>query len=188
VLAYDGRRPVVKTGDTHTGLCVYGAVSFFGKSELVFVTGSSNVAKTYKKPNGQRYCGVGAEEYINVMQGHLIPAGRDLHGDDLVYLHDWSGCHNSRAVKAYQQKVGLTVMKDFPSRSPDINIMENIWAWIESQLRRQKYDSLDSFQAHLSFTWKSIPSELVENCIRSLPARLRAIVRAGGDRIKTQGL
>lgn len=188
VLAYAGRRPVLKAGDTHTGLCVYGAVSFKGKSQLVFVTGSSHVAKTYKKPCGERYNGVGAEEYINVMHAHLIPTGRKLHGADLVYLHDWSGCHKSRAVKAYQHDVGLAVMGDFPSRSPDINIIENIWAWIDSQLRKQTYDSLQSFQERLISTWDSIPLSFQQNCINSMRARLQAIIRAEGDRIKTQGL
>lgn len=187
-LAYEGRRPVVNVGDTHTGLCVYGAVSCKGKSELVFVTGSTHVAKTYKKPDGQRHMGVGAEEYINVMEAHLIPAGRKLHGADLVYLHDWSGCHKSRAVKAYQDKVGLAVMEDFPSRSPDINIIENIWAWIDSQLRKQKYSDLESFQNCLISTWDSVPPQFLKNCVKSMHARLRAIVRAGGQRIKTQGL
>jgi hypothetical protein len=188
MLAYKGKRPVMKMGDKHTGLCVYGAVSFKGKSPLVLVTGSSNVEKTYKQSPGKRYSGVGAEEYINIMHAHLIPAGRKLHGGRLVYLHDWSGCHKSRRVKAYQQAVGLAVMKDFPSCSPDINIIENVWAWIDSELRKKKYNNLDDFKAQLIATWESVPLTLLHNCVRSIKPRLQAIVRAGGDRIKTQGL
>jgi hypothetical protein len=188
MLTYDGRRPVVKMGDDHTGLCVYGAVSFKGKSPLVFVTGSSDVKKTYKMRGDKRYTGVGAEEYINVMAAHLIPAGRKLHGDMLVYLHDWSGCHASRRVKTYQRAVGLDIMEDFPSRSPDINIIENVWAWIDSQLRKRKYNSLESFKAQLTAAWDSVPLTLLHNCVGSMKARLQAIKNAQGDRIKTAGL
>ena len=91
-------------------------------------------------------------------------------------------------MKAYQHDVGLAVMGDFPSRSPDINIIENIWAWIDSQLRKQTYDSLQSFQERLISTWDSIPLSFQQNCINSMRARLQAIIRAEGDRIKTQGL
>lgn len=188
VLAYKGKRPVVKKGDKHMGLCVYGGVSFKGKTPLVFVTGSSHIAPTYKLRNGQRHSGVGVEEYINIMEAHLIPAGRKLHGDKLVYLHDWSGCHNSRAVKSYQCAAGLTVMNDFPSRSPDINIIENVWAWIDPQLGKKKYNTLDSFQAALNDAWDTVPEQMLKKCAGSMKARLRAIVKAGGRRIKTQGL
>jgi hypothetical protein len=179
---------VFTKGDEHTGLCVYGAVSSKGKSELVFVTGSSGVETTYTMPSGERYKGVGAEEYIDIMDTYLIPAGLKLHGGKLEYLHDWSGCHNSRAVRAHQKSVGLKVMEDFPSRSPDLNIIENAWAWMDSQLRRQTYNNLDSFKQQVTATWDSIPLALLKNCTRSMNARLRAIVKARGDRIKTQGM
>jgi hypothetical protein len=188
MLVYKGRRPVMLTGDEHTGICVYGAVSFKGKSPLVIVTGSSHVAKTYKTASGKRHSGVGVEEYINIMQAHLIPAGQKLHGDKLVYLHDWSGCHRSRAVKACQHAAGVVVMDDFPSRSPDINIIENVWAWIDSQLRKRSYNTLAEFQAHLTSTWDSLPLSLLHNCVSAMRGRLQAIVNAGGDRIKTQGI
>lgn len=188
MLTYNGKRPLLFKGDDHVGLCVYGAVSSKGKSQLVFVTGSSRVAKTYKGPSGQRYTGVGAEEYINIMHAHLIPTGRKLHGARLVYVHDWSGCHSSRAVKAYQKSAGLKVMSDFPSRSPDLNIIENVWGWMDLQLRKKPYNDLKSFQAALIATWESVTLRLLQNCTKSMKARLRAVVVAKGERIKTQGL
>lgn len=188
MLTYDGRRPLLTKGDDHIGFCVYGAVSSKGKSPLVFVTGSSGVAKTYKGRNGKRYSGVGAEEYINIMHAHLIPAGRKLHGAKLVYLHDWSGCHKSRAVHGFQKAAALDVMADFPSRSPDLNIIENVWAWMDSQLRKKSYNDLDSFRAALIATWESVPLQLLQKCTRSMRARLRAVVAAKGGRVKTQGL
>lgn len=188
MLTYNGRRPLLPKGDDHVGLCVYGAVSSKGKSPLVFVTGSSRVAKTYKGRSGKRHTGVGAEEYINIMRAHLVPAGRRLHGSKLVYLHDWSGCHKSRAVRVFQKDARLDVMTDFPSRSPDLNIIENVWAWMDSQLRKKPYSDLDSFRAALIATWESIPLKLLQNCTRSMKARLRAVIATKGDRIKTQGL
>lgn len=188
MLTYNGKRPVFIKGDDHVGVCVYGAVSSKGKSKLAFVTGSSGVDKTYKMPSGQRYMGVGAEEYINIMDAYLIPAGRMMHGDDLEYFHDWSGCHKSRAVKAHQQAARLKVMADFPPRSPDINIIENVWAWMDSQLRRKRYTSLDTFKDAITEAWNAVPIELLQNCVGSMQARLKAIIAAGGDRIQTQGL
>lgn len=88
LLTYNGKRPVFTKGDDHAGVCVYGAVSSKGKSELVFVTGTSGVEKSYMRPSGQRYKGVGVEEYINIMEAYLIPTGKRLHGSRLVYLHD----------------------------------------------------------------------------------------------------
>jgi hypothetical protein len=45
--------------------------------------------------SGKRYCVMDAEAYINIMHAqHLILGGKKLHNDKLVYLHDWSGCHN----------------------------------------------------------------------------------------------
>jgi hypothetical protein len=179
ILTYNGKRPVLTKGDEHTGVWVYGAVSPKGKSQLVFVTASSGVDRTYKMASGERYRGVGAEEYINIMQAHFIPVGRKLHGNSLQYLHDWSGCHKSRVVKAFQKSVGLKVMADFPSRSADIHIIENIWVWMDSQLRQQSYNSLDSFITKVNEAWNSIPLSLLQNCIGSMCARLRAIVAAG---------
>lgn len=188
ILTYMGKRPVIESEDRHKGVCVYGGVSSKGTSPLVFVTGSSDVAKTYKKPSGQLYSGVGAEEYINVMENHLIPAGKSMHGDKLEYLQDWSGCHNSKAVKQYQRSVGLRVIEDFPSRSPDLNIIENVWAWMDGQMRKKTYHGLPEFKAALTSVWSSIPRVLLLNCTTSMKARLKAVLTAKGNRIKTHGL
>jgi hypothetical protein len=124
-----------------TCLCVYGAASFKGKTLLVFVTGKGHIMKTHRMRGDKRCKGVGAEEYINVMATHLIPDGLKLHGDKLVYMHDWFGCHASQLVKTLTNMMLGCMSWSLPSRSPDIDIIENVWARIDSQLRKRSYNT-----------------------------------------------
>jgi hypothetical protein len=70
----------------------------------------------------------------------IIPAGLKLHGDKLVYMYDWFGCHASQLVKTLiNMLLGCTSWR-LPSRSLDINIIVNVWARIDSQLSKRSYN------------------------------------------------
>lgn len=73
---------------------------------------------------------------------------------------------------------------DFPPKSPDLNIIENVWAMLQKKINIKLRNRNISTKQHLikiiEESWKEIPTEFIVNCILSMPNRLREVIRMRG--------
>ena len=63
--------------------------------------------------------------------------------DDQVLQQDNAPCHKSNEVKNFMEKFGVAVVPDWPTRSPDLNIIENCWGVLKQRLERYQWATLD---------------------------------------------
>lgn len=66
-----------------------------------------------------------AENYIGILSSLTIPHMK-LNGNNLMLQQDNSPVHTAKKVKLFLQNAGLYSIK-WPARSPDLNIVEDIW-------------------------------------------------------------
>ncbi len=70
---------------------------------------------------------------------------------------------------------------DWPSQSPDLNPIENIWSWIKRKLRKMNIQSLDKLKVAITEIWLSIPLELLKKLSASMKKRFMDILKLKGS-------
>src|SRR5262249_8531840 len=97
---------------------VWGCFSASGVGDIYRIQGNMN-AKMYK----------------NILIHQMIPsATRLFNGKEFFFQHDNDPKHTSKIVKNYLKYKRITVIS-WPSQSPDLNPIENIWAEINRKTK-----------------------------------------------------
>jgi len=71
-------------------------------------------------------------------------------------------------------------MTDWPAQSPDLNIIENLWADLKQQLSSHQVKSLDALWDICKDIWFSIPTVKIRHLYNSIPARIKDILNNNG--------
>lgn len=71
-------------------------------------------------------------------------------------------------------------LEDWPSQSPDLNPIENLWSYLDRLLKdRQCKNELELFDT-LQEGWNAIPVDYLKALVDSMPRRLNAVIDARG--------
>jgi hypothetical protein len=73
---------------------------------------------------------------------------------------------------------------DWPPQSPDLNLIEALWAHMETELGETfgRISDLKTLKEVLKNTWdNTITRDMLDNLIKSMSRRLAAVIAAGGD-------
>ena len=101
------------------------------------------------------------------------------------------GCprQNSKVAMTAIDKVGAKLFK-IPSRSPDLNPIENFFHLVDSKLKadaRQNNISKQTFKQfckRVKDTVRNFPSSTIDAIIDSMDKRITQVIKANGQRIK----
>ena len=94
-----------------------------------------------------------------------------------------SGVVFLRKVQVYFAANDIEVIP-WPARSPDLNPIENIWAYMDNQLSKYQVTSLTHLKQCLHDEWLKVPTKMCENLINSMKKRVRACYYAKGGYFK----
>jgi len=158
---------------------VFGMVSYWGVGPLVPVKG------TMDGPN-----------YLRILQAHVEPVLPDLlrkvQGEvgrraQLIMVDDNAQYHRVYDVENWKKRMGFYPISPsgWPSYSPDINIIENIWGVLEDRLYEHK-QSLHKASEMWEYTqelWNHFDVEFIQTLYRSLPDRMNNLYNCRGDPI-----
>lgn len=143
-------------------ILVWGAISIDGVGPLVRVRG------TIKAP-----------DYLKLFRHRLRWYFPDLYGGDQIFQDDNAGPHNAGLVTDWFNKYDIERI-EWPARSPDLNIIENIWGKIKYEMRGKIFDSTDDLWEEVNHQWTQIPNEFIHRLYASMPTRINAVIEAQG--------
>lgn len=123
--------------------------------------------------------------YQKVLQDHLVPfynAVRPMLGENAVFQQDNAPVH--RVAKwLKQQKIRKM---DWPSRSPDLNPIENIWKIMKDNIqKRQDFPrNVNDLKTALKEEWSKLDTSVLRRVVDSMPRRIEAVLNANGGSTK----
>lgn len=148
-------------------LMVWLAVGYGGRTSLVFLSGR------------QKHT-----DYINVLDSELLPYGSELGGEEWIYQQDGASIHTAKGVKNWFAANNVRVLP-WPAKSPDLNIVENIWAMLVRQVYDggKQFESLSELREALNNSWDNFCQTEIQNLYDSLPNRIFEVIKANGKSI-----
>jgi hypothetical protein len=156
---------------------VWGGMRYGELSELVVMPEKEGGGKL----NAEEYCEV-------IMDGELLDFWmRSM--EDVGYvlvMEDGAPYHRGAAAKRRKEYEGMGWIGwgpgTWPSNSPDLNPIENLWHVLRSNIRkrkRQPRNQKEMIEA-LQEEWKKLDMNVVSALIDSMPRRLQAVIDAKG--------
>ena len=74
---------------------------------------------------------------------------------------------------------GIKVI-DWPPYSPDLNPIENIWAFMKKQLEGKRFATINQLKNKLYDIWESFDEGMVERYTMSIYNRIKACIESNG--------
>ncbi|KAK7910412.1 hypothetical protein WMY93_015096 [Mugilogobius chulae] len=66
------------------------------------------------------------------------------------------------------------------ANSPDLNVIENLWAIVKRKIRDRKPTKLDQLKQNIATAWEAVSAETCDKLVKSMPRRLQAVIQAKG--------
>jgi len=90
--------------------------------------------------------------------------------------------HRSRVAQDFLSRETPEVI-DWPSNSPDVNPVENLWAIIKRRIEKRKPENLEQLNTFLHEEWNNIDINLLSHLVNSMKTRCLALIESKGERI-----
>lgn len=125
------------------------------------------------------------KKYIEILKREMLLTVRDQFGEgsrEFIFQQDNAPCHTAAVVKEWFRKEGITVL-DWPSQSPDINPIENLWIQIKRMVAAKKPKDKVKLTEAIIDSWHRVirdEPERLRNLIESMPRRCKAVIAARG--------
>ena len=113
--------------------------------------------------------------YTEILERHL-PEVRNMFRGNWRLQQDNDPKHTSHIAKEFLDNNVPEVM-DWPSNSPDLNPIENLWAIVKGNV--ELHSELECFLEE----WGNIPNSLIINLVNSMPQHCREVIEKNGERI-----
>lgn len=135
-------------------------------------------------------------QYHTILTHSMMPELKRLTNEEpaaviWLFQHDNDPKHTAKRNKAYLEskkkegKIKFDVLP-WPSQSPDLNPIEQIWNKLKNALRDRvdKPSSLDQLFAFVQEEWHKLPKDFLRKLVNSLPRRVKAVIKNKGGSIK----
>jgi len=119
--------------------------------------------------------------YTEILEKH-IPEVRSMLGNRWRLQQDNDPKHTSRIAKEFLDDNVPAVM-DWPSNSPDLNPIENLWAIVKRSVELRRPKNLSELEVFLGEEWGKISNSLLINLVNSMPQRCKEVIEKNGERI-----
>jgi transposase len=133
----------------------------------------------------KEYGGIDSAKYIQ----HILPLLATYFGNypQHVFQQDNAPSHRSKKTTAALRNAGIAVLR-FPTYSPDLTPIENVWPWMKDWLEDRYGDDLqemglNELRPAIHAAWDAVPTEFMLRLAHSMPRRLDLCIEAQGGHI-----
>jgi transposase len=124
-------------------------------------------------------------EYISILNNIMLPSVSLLYPDQFLFQQDNCPVHTAHIVQDWFRQNNIHIV-DWPSRSPHLNPIENVWGLLVKKIQRQNLRprNVEEMLEILHNTWETIEDDYFLNLCHSMPRRLAEVVNRNGAMTK----
>ncbi|XP_071000052.1 uncharacterized protein [Oncorhynchus clarkii lewisi] len=157
--------PMVKHGGG--SIMLWGCFSAAGTGRLVRIEGEIN-----------------GEKYREILDENLLQSAQDLRlGQRFIFQQDNDPKHTAKTTQEWLRDKSLNVL-EWPSQSPDLNPIENLWRDLKIAVQRRSPSNLTELERICREEWEKFPKYRCAKLVASYPRRLEAVIAAKGASTK----
>jgi hypothetical protein len=119
--------------------------------------------------------------YVEILENHIEEINGML-GKKWRFQQDNDPKHTSRVAKAFLAE-NVPELIDWPSCSPDLNPIENLWGTVKHNVEKRNPRNLDELERFMVEEWDLIPNSVLVNLINSMQRRCKSVIKSKGERI-----
>ena len=103
--------------------------------------------------------------------------------ESIVFQQDNAPIHKCQVVLKWLKNRNVNLM-DWPSQSPDLNPIENVWSFIKMEIDKHQIISRHMLREKINEIWNLIPANYLAKLIQSMPRRVLAVLKNKGGHTK----
>nr|ACV85768.1 transposase [Acipenser fulvescens]ACV85769.1 transposase [Acipenser fulvescens] len=157
--------PTVKHGGG--SIMLWGCFSASGPGKLVKIEGKMDAVK-----------------YREILKENLLKSARDLGlGRRFIFQQDNDPKHTAKATLEWLKNKKVNVL-EWPSQSPDLNPIENMWKELKIAVHQRSPSNLTELEQFCKEEWAKIAVSRCAKLVETYPNRLMAVIAAKGASTK----
>ena len=130
--------------------------------------------------------GSNAKDLVHAFDTVLYPSFKCSNriGKQNELVIDNDGRHFSDDWVNYVAQKRLRPIQPWPANSPDFNVDENVFAWLNSKVEGMEPCDEQSLREAILKAWNDFPVAMTETLVESMPRRLQQAIDRKGGRTK----
>ncbi|OQS55800.1 Transposable [Ecytonucleospora hepatopenaei] len=156
-----------------------GTVKFGGGKIMVWGCFSSQGVGNLVRIDGK----MDSKQYLSILRNNLEESIEKLKISDPIFLQDNDPKHTSGLIKEYLTRCEFDTL-DWPSQSPDMNPIENLWGIFKGNIGNFIAKNDDHLWEKVQVEWYKITPETCQKLVRSMKKRVLALFEAKGQHTK----
>lgn len=123
------------------------------------------------------------EVYIHILQNTMLPSvSQRFPGGNFILQQDNCPVHTARRVTQWLEEQNISLLP-WPSKSPDLNVMENVWGLLVKKINREngfRPQDVDELRNKISETWNELDPAYARALVSSMHHRLNSVLDKNG--------
>jgi transposase len=132
-----------------------------------------------------------ADQYVAMIAASgVIELMNARHGQTgWVFQHDLASPHRGKITRQFVEPLCLTLLSEFhwPANSPDLNVIENLWAILKRRMATQDSETADGRWEQVRTAWDNITFDEINHLVDSFDSRLQGVMVLHGESLNGQG-